>query len=57
LAIQGFFEDWSGRFILGDIRSFKNEIDFYEKAELYIIETRGYRVPLLEPKILYFIRW
>lgn len=50
-VIKGFFEDWDGEMVLSDIRNFKDEKDFLEQAEKYVKETRGYRVPVLEPSI------
>lgn len=49
--VKGFFEDYDGEMVLSDIRNFKNEDDFVEKAEDYVKETRGYRVPVLSPSI------
>ncbi|HHB1882723.1 TPA: hypothetical protein ACOQ34_005286 [Bacillus cereus] len=46
-----FLEDWDGEIVLSDIRNFKDEKEFLEEAEKYILENRGYRIPVLQPKI------
>jgi hypothetical protein len=51
MSVKGFFEDYDGDIVLGDIRSFNDKQDFVEQAERYVAETRGYRVPLLEPTV------
>jgi hypothetical protein len=51
MEIKGFFEDYDGEIVLGDIRSFKDEQDFIAQAEKYVKETRGYRVPVLQPQV------
>ncbi|MEK3909648.1 hypothetical protein [Oceanobacillus sp. FSL W7-1309] len=52
MAIEGFMEDWDGEMVLSDIRNFKDENDFLEQAEKYVKETRGNRVPILEPQLM-----
>ncbi len=49
MSVEGFMEDWDGEIVLSDIRNFKDENDFLEKAEKYVEETRGYKVPLFKP--------
>ncbi|WP_148359640.1 hypothetical protein [Peribacillus simplex] len=51
MPVKGFFEDWDGEIVLSDVRNFKDAKDFLEKAEEYVKETRGYRVPVLNPTI------
>lgn len=51
MAVTGFFEDWDGEIVLSDIRNYKDSTDFLQQAEKYVTETRGYRVPVLEPSI------
>lgn len=50
-TIPGFFEDGDGEVVLSDVRNFLNEEDFLRKAEQYVKDTRGYRVPVLKPSI------
>ncbi|MEF8682024.1 UNVERIFIED_CONTAM: hypothetical protein ORM23_18315 [Bacillus cereus] len=49
--IKGFLEDYDGMIVLGDIRNVKDEKDFVEQAEQYILENRGYRIPVLQPQV------
>lgn len=49
MTVKGFMEDWDGEMVIGDIRNFKDEQDFLEKAKAYVYETRGYKVPVLPP--------
>lgn len=51
MTIKGFFEEYDGEIVLGDVRNFKDEKDFIEQAEKYVKETRGYRVPVLQPQV------
>lgn len=51
MAVKGFFEDWDGEMVLSDVRNYKDESDFLEQAEKYVTMTRGYRVPVLKPKV------
>lgn len=41
-----FFEDYDGDIILSDINNFKDEKDFVEQAEAFLLENRGYRIPV-----------
>lgn len=50
--VIGFFEDWDGEMVLSDIRNYKDEHEFLEQAEKYVTETRGYRVPVLQPSVM-----
>lgn len=55
MPIIGFFEDYDGEMVLSDVRNYENGQDFVHKAEKYVKETRGYRVPVLEPSIMEII--
>ena len=46
-----FLEDYDGTIVLGDVRKFRDAKDFLAKAETYIEETRGHRMPVSEPTI------
>ncbi|MFZ7936239.1 hypothetical protein ACO1D2_11655 [Bacillus thuringiensis] len=50
-VIKGFLEDYDGLIVLSDIRNFKDEKEFVEQAEKYIVENRGYRIPVLQPQV------
>ncbi|PEM06340.1 hypothetical protein CN602_03035 [Bacillus cereus] len=49
-VIKGFLEDYDGLIVLSDIRNFKGEKEFGEQAEIYILENRGHRIPVLTPQ-------
>lgn len=49
MPVNGFMEDWDGEVVLSDIRNFKSENDFVQQAQIYIDETRGYHVPIMQP--------
>ena len=46
-----FFEDYNGDVILSDINNFKDEKDFVEQAEAYLLENRGYFIPVTPPTV------
>lgn len=48
-VVKGFMEDYDGEMVLGDIRNFKDELDFMKQTAKYVEETRGYMVPVLPP--------
>lgn len=50
-VIKGFLEDYDGLNVLSDIRNFKDEKEFVEQAEKYILENRGHRIPVLTPQV------
>ena len=51
MAIKDFLEDYDGVMVLGDVRNFHDAKDFLIKAEAYVEETRGHRMPVSEPTI------
>ncbi|MGG0889923.1 hypothetical protein [Cytobacillus horneckiae] len=50
-SLKGFFECWDGEMVLSDIRNFKDEADFIQRAQDYVSETRGQKIPLSEPTL------
>ncbi|EOA3906178.1 MULTISPECIES: hypothetical protein [Bacillus cereus group] len=51
MTIKCFFEDYDGEIVLSDVRNFKDADDFVKQAETYVAETRGFRIPILQPTV------
>ena len=46
-----FLEDYDGVMVLGDVRNYRDAKEFLIKAEAYVEETRGHRIPVSNPVV------
>ncbi|HDX9530180.1 TPA: hypothetical protein ROX84_005487 [Bacillus thuringiensis] len=51
MTVKCFFEDYDGEIVLSDVRNFKDADDFVKQAETHVAETRGFRIPILQPTV------